>query len=140
MAQLARMQALLGGEGPLRSEADVDRLARRGVSTKAVNDFLAAAGLEFPVIDSLVARRRTFRRREQAAEPLDRDESDRMLRLVRLVAEAQETFGDDEKARAWLHRPNRVLQGERPIDLLATDAGARQVEVLLGRIAHGIAA
>jgi uncharacterized protein (DUF2384 family) len=32
------------------------------------------------------------------------------------------------------------LAGERPLDLLDTDEGAREVETLLGRISHGIAA
>jgi uncharacterized protein (DUF2384 family) len=33
-----------------------------------------------------------------------------------------------------------VLGGQAPLDLLDTDAGARAVETLLGRIAYGIAA
>jgi uncharacterized protein (DUF2384 family) len=33
-----------------------------------------------------------------------------------------------------------ALAGESPLDLLDTDEGAREVETLLGRIAHGIAA
>ena len=49
-------------------------------------------------------------------------------------------FGDKQKAGAWLRRPSSALAGERPIALLDTDEGSRQVETLLGRINHGIAA
>ena len=60
--------------------------------------------------------------------------------LVRVVAAAEETFGSREKAGTWLRRPTIALAGESPLDLLDTDEGAREVETLLGRVAHGIAA
>ena len=51
---------------------------------------------------------------------------------------AEEVLGTREKAAAWLHDPNRALGGPRPLDQLDTDLGARQVEQILGRIAHGV--
>lgn len=47
-------------------------------------------------------------------------------------------IGDEEKAVEWLQTPNRALGGERPLDQLDTDVGAREVEDLLGRIAYGV--
>ena len=143
MTAVSRMQALLGGErvtGPLRSELDVVRLVRRGVPTAAVDHFLSASRLTFGAIEASVLARRTFKRRQDAHQPLDPSESDRLLRLVRLVATADETFGDRRKARAWLARENRALGGQTPLSLADTDLGARGVEILLGRIGHGLAA
>ena len=37
-----------------------------------------------------------------------------------------------------LRTPNRALGGERPLDQLDTDIGARAVEDILGRIAYGV--
>ena len=37
-------------------------------------------------------------------------------------------------------RPNQLLGGEAPLDRLDTDAGTKQIETLLERIAQGIAA
>jgi uncharacterized protein (DUF2384 family) len=37
-------------------------------------------------------------------------------------------------------RPSAVLADHAPLHLLDTDIGPRQVETLLGRIEHGIAA
>ena len=61
------------------------------------------------------------------------------LLAERQKAQAVSVFGAEDKATTWLQRPNRALNGERPIQLLDTDLGARQVEDVLGRIEHGIA-
>jgi len=143
MTALARIQALLGGEsvtGPLRTDLDIVRLVRRGVPTEAVDHFLNASHLSFNSIERHVLARRTFKRRQDSAQPLDPAESDRLVRLVRLVAAAEETFGDPQKALTWLGRENRALDGQPPLSLADTDLGARSVETLLGRIGHGIAA
>lgn len=75
------------------------------------------------------------RKRERVFRP---DESDRLLRLGRIAAMAEEVLGTCEKAVAWLQDSNRALGGPRPLDQLDTDLGARQVEQILGRIAHGV--
>ena len=59
--------------------------------------------------------------------------------MIDVVAAAEEAFGDTAKAHAWLNRANRALDGETPLGVAETDQGARAVEALLGRIAHGIA-
>jgi putative toxin-antitoxin system antitoxin component (TIGR02293 family) len=66
------------------------------------------------------------------------EESDRAVRLARTVAFAEEMIGDPDKAASWLRAPNRALSGSRPIELLDTDAGAKKVRNVLGRIAYGI--
>ncbi len=85
MSAIGRIQALLGGEdvtGPLRDERDIVRLIRRGVPTRAVDHFLDWTQLSFNTLDPQVLNRRTFKRRQQSAQPLDQAESDRLLRLV----------------------------------------------------------
>ena len=79
-----------------------------------------------------MTRRLSQRSRLTAAE------SARTVRLARVYANAVEMIGDDKKAAQWLRTPNRALGGERPVDQLDTDAGARQVEDILGRIAYGV--
>jgi putative toxin-antitoxin system antitoxin component (TIGR02293 family) len=68
------------------------------------------------------------------------DQSDRLSRLLRIIEETEATFGDRAKAHTWLRRPSTLLDGEAPLDRLDTDIGTRQVEAILGRIAHGLAA
>jgi len=57
---------------------------------------------------------------------------------VRIAAQAAEVLGSEEKASRWLHSPNRALGGSRPLDVVDTDLGAREVEAVLGRIEHGV--
>jgi len=61
-----------------------------------------------------------------------------MTSAAEIVLLANETFGDAAKGSHWLRTPNRVLGGQAPFDLLDTDAGVKQVETLLGRIAYGV--
>ena len=81
---------------------------------------------------------RTIARRKQE-QKFHADESDRVLRFARASTLAAATLGSDEKAAQWLRRPNRALGNKPPLDLLDSDIGTRQVEEVLGRIAHGIA-
>lgn len=79
---------------------------------------------------------RTFQRRQAKHEPLTQSESDRVLRIARVAREAERVFGNGEKASRWLSGVSRAL-GAKPLELLATDAGARDVEYELIRIDHG---
>src|SRR6266540_3884727 len=69
---------------------------------------------------------------------LHADESDRLLRLGRVAALAEEILGSHEKATRWLHEANVALGNEIPLRHLDSDLGARQVEDVLARIAHGV--
>lgn len=80
---------------------------------------------------------RTLARRKRVRR-FAADESDRLFRIGRIAAQAAGTLGSRKKASAWLLAANRALGGPAPLDLLDTDLGARQVEDLLLRIAHGV--
>jgi putative toxin-antitoxin system antitoxin component (TIGR02293 family) len=76
---------------------------------------------------------RTFQRRQAEAKPLSETETDRVLRIARVASQAERVFGSAEKAQRWLAKSNRVL-GAKPLEMLATDAGAHGVEAELNRI------
>lgn len=59
---------------------------------------------------------------------------------ARVLNTAKEVFGCPEKTERWLHRPSLALSGKTPLELLDTEDGLSAVEMLLGHIAHGIAA
>ena len=80
----------------------------------------------------------TLARRKRDHQPLTAIESDRLYRVARITALAFEVFGDEDKARIWMKRPNDVLDGEVPLALLETEIGASQVEDELLRIQYGI--
>lgn len=79
---------------------------------------------------------RTFHRRQEQDQPLTATETDRVLRIARVASHAERIFGTGDKARRWLSKENRML-GAKPLDLLASDAGAHEVEAELNRIDLG---
>jgi putative toxin-antitoxin system antitoxin component (TIGR02293 family) len=58
-------------------------------------------------------------------------------RLARVTDAALRIFGDRDFAHQWLNTANPALQGQVPIEMAETDAGARQVDAVLSRIAYG---
>jgi len=78
------------------------------------------------------------RRATTAARRFERDESDRLARIARLYAFAEDVLGSREAAETWMGTPNRALDGARPLDQLVTEIAAREVEDLLGRIRYGV--
>jgi putative toxin-antitoxin system antitoxin component (TIGR02293 family) len=129
--------AALGEDAP--TGLDIMRLVRRGLPVTTIEFVLETGRLTLAELDRIVLPRKTLMNRRRLGH-LTPEQSDRLVRVARLIAVAEETFGSQEKANIWLRRPTTALGGEAPLDLLDTDEGARQVETLLGRIAHGIAA
>jgi len=81
--------------------------------------------------------RRTVSRRKKEGR-FKPDESERVLRLIRLYQRAVQVLGGREEARKWMQESNYALGGETPLDFADTEPGARRVERLLGQIDHGI--
>ena len=81
---------------------------------------------------------RTLHRRQSQRERLKRDESERLLRLMRIEARARQIFGRAERVREWMFSDNVALGGRSPFAFAATEPGAREVEKVLGRIEHGV--
>jgi putative toxin-antitoxin system antitoxin component (TIGR02293 family) len=129
--------AVVGGD--LGTGLEAVRLIRRGLPIGAVQFILDSGRLTVTELDRIVLPRKTLTNRRKLGT-LTPEQSDRLVRVARVLAETEATFGNKEKAAAWLRRPTAPLAGERPLDLLDTDEGAREVSLLLGRIGHGIAA
>lgn len=135
---LKRVQKILG-VSRLRSDQDLVKLVEGGLETNAVDE-LRRAGLTDEEIYSLIIPRRTLTHRRARGEALNREESDRAVRLARLAALAEQVFGDPDRAWHWLRAGKLQFEGRTPLQLMTTEAGARLVEELLRRIDDGMAA
>ncbi len=134
---------ILGGRRVLgkaiRSPDDLAHLVRKGLPAGSVTALAEKLHMGNTVLSKkLGIPRRTLTRRLSQGSLLTPAESDRTVRMARVYANAMEMIGDEEKAIEWLSTPNRALGGERPLDHLDTDMGARMVEDILGRIAYGV--
>jgi len=118
---------------------DTVRRVRSGLPISAVQMLIDTGKLTLGELDEVVLPRKTLANRRKLGT-LTPEQSDRLVRVARMLAITEDTFGSDEKAAAWLRRPTSALAGERPLSLLDTDEGTREVEMLLGRIGHGLAA
>jgi putative toxin-antitoxin system antitoxin component (TIGR02293 family) len=124
-AGLASAKALVRGIDQGLPYASLESLAGRFGFTRGE----IASALRIPM--RTIARRKRERR-------LSRDESDRVVRLARVAANAERILGDPKKAGGWLRDPNIALGGDAPIELLWNDLGAAEVETILGRIEFGV--
>jgi putative toxin-antitoxin system antitoxin component (TIGR02293 family) len=135
----------LGGRKVLRadlkSDADLIAAVRRGLPSESLDavfdGFAKMMGLQASLYQA-VGSARTLQRKRAAHSALSADESDRLARLARIIVRAEQALDDADKALDWIASPNRALGGERPLDLLDSDAGSLAVERILGRIEHGV--
>ena len=141
MSEATRIADVLGGRKVLgrdiKNMNDLMDITRHGLSVKVIYALQERTGVPRGMfVDSITLSARTFSRR-MAERILKPDESDRAVRIARVVARAEDALGSLEKARLWLSRPNRAINMVAPITLLDTDTGAQRVTDILGRIEHG---
>jgi putative toxin-antitoxin system antitoxin component (TIGR02293 family) len=138
---LGRICDLLG-IGTVRNDVEFLRMVENGLPTSSVDALASKVRDALPVteITEAVIPRRTVGRRRRDNQPLTRDESDKLVRVARIVALSEDVFANREKAVSWLRGPKPGLGGETPLAALATDTGARMVETMLHQIDHGITA
>lgn len=81
---------------------------------------------------------RTLTQRKKEKK-LSASESDRLVTVTRLLTQAIELFeGNKTSALRWFVQPNRALGNFSPLEMAATETGAREVENLIGRLEHGV--
>lgn len=140
---IAEIVAVLGGSRtfrrPVRNAEELVEQVRSGLPASAVTWMAETLDLKRDrVAERLNIPPRTLSRRLATKSRLTHDESDRALRMARVVALAKDILGTEEKASHWLSSPNRALGGHRPFDQLDTELGVRSVEEVLHRIAYGM--
>ena len=108
-----------------------------GIAAKRVQELIDRGVLGAKQVYRVIPER-TFKRRLANREALKAPEGDAIGRFLRVTEAANKAFGKENFARKWLNLSNPALNGRIPIELAETDAGAREVEDVLGRFAHGV--
>lgn len=122
-------------ESPVRMAAVVGD----GLPYEALERLRDATGLSWRQMARLLhTSTRTLERRRQTGI-LEADESDRAATTSRVFAAALALFEyDSEAAGRWLSAPRGALGDATPWEMARTEAGAREVEALIGRLEHGV--
>jgi putative toxin-antitoxin system antitoxin component (TIGR02293 family) len=123
------------GFPPPATGADILHVVEARLSPSVISR-LIAAGLQRAEIDTAIIPLRTLQHRRSRREKLTIEESDRVLRMIRVLSLAETVYGSRERALAWLRTPK--IEGRTPLSLLNTDAGSRMVEELLIQIDDGM--
>ena len=143
MVTPATLISAVGGEAVVHEKVssglDIVRLVRRGLPVSVIDELMKTFGLGLDEVDRIVIPSKTLSHRRKL-RILTSQQSERVLRVARILSFAADTFGSKSKAMTWLRRPTRPLDDEAPLFLLDTEEGAQLVERLLGQIGHGIAA
>lgn len=137
---VGRLREWLGTEPA--SEYELAQIVRQGLPLETQRLFLAH-GLTKDEFHRIVIPQRTFRHRRERLnkgleEVLTPDESDKAVRAARVLSLAERVFGDREKALSWMRKPKKRFQGESPMQMLETEAGARLVEQMLVQVDEGM--
>lgn len=125
----------LGVAAP-RTEQELLKIIERQLPTSSINRLLAL-GITRAEVDAFVIPLRTLQHRRSRREKLTIEESDRVLRMMRALSQAESVYGSRERGLTWLRRPHPRLDQRTPMELLKTDAGSRIAEELLIQIDEG---
>ena len=141
MAAAALSYLGLAGRAGATDPLKVDSAIRHGFPASALLGLKKATGFTFDEIATLLdVSAKTMERAISQGARLSHGVSDRLYRVASVLALAEQVLEDREQARAWLHEAQHGLGGRTPVDLLATEAGSREVESRLGRIEYGFLA
>jgi putative toxin-antitoxin system antitoxin component (TIGR02293 family) len=134
--------SLMGGKlgaSRIRSDEDLAVLVEQRLPATAIRS-LVRGGMSDAEVYQLVVPRRTLAHRIAKRQPLSRDESDRAVRVARIATMAERAFRDAGKAWRWLRKPKRRFEGKAPMEMLATETGARLVEEMILQFEYGMTA
>jgi putative toxin-antitoxin system antitoxin component (TIGR02293 family) len=119
----------------VRSGADLATLAAGRLPVETL-DRLLRAGLVWDELAFIVPRR-TLSHRKDKGEALTVEESDKAIRLARILAQANSIFGEPKRALHWLRTKQQRLAEGSPLELAGTEQGAHLVEEQLLQIDEG---
>ena len=111
-----------------------------GLPVKMLRALMKRGDISIGDLSRVIAPRRTLERRLKDGERLNREESDRLARFLPILELCEHIFGGTDPAMRWLRKPMRAFDGVAPLDLLATGAGAEEVNLLLQQSMHGMVA
>ncbi len=124
---------------PILDTATLLQAVRKGIPYTALERLRRNLRLSLEQIARLMQippRTLARRRQERRLRP---DESDNLLRATRVLGQALQLFGGEwSDARAWLETPQPTLGGATPLELAETELGAREVEMTIHAIRHGV--
>ena len=137
--QYVAEQAPNGGLFTVLHGRGVLEMVRSGLPVSMFDDLAGAVGGSQKELAAVIGIPATTLARRKRSGMLTPSESDRLVRIARLEAMAAAMMrGNAGAAGRWLRTPHDLLDRETPLERASTETGARDVELLIGRLRHGV--
>jgi putative toxin-antitoxin system antitoxin component (TIGR02293 family) len=123
----------------LKDHVKMAALALQGLDPDVALDLSKRLGISQERFSELAQiPKTTLHRRIKDRQPLDQNESERVIRLFGIYQKAVDVFEDEDRAARWFSSRPKALGGKTPLEFMETEPGARYVDKLLGRIEQGV--
>lgn len=138
-----KIMAGLGGDRfikrQVRHEFDLIELVKEGVPMESVAFLQSNFGFTNKEMSHILSiSESTYQRRIRAKSTLTQDETEKAISLSEVYEKGMEVFDDKEDLEYWLNSTIPALQDQKPIDLLGSMIGRKQVMNVLNALLHGI--
>ncbi len=111
----------------------------RGLPSTTLGEISRTLGLSREtIIAALKLSRRKISACERSGDRFGPEESERLLRVIRVRHLVREVFVSDTAVVEWMCSPQDYLDGQTPLEALDTGLGAARVENLARSMIHGV--
>jgi len=118
---------------------DIVTEIRHGLPVNVIDKLTKELAISQQLLLQVIALPTATLTRRRAQKRLTPQESDRVYRVATAYRAALQLFEEDaEAARRWFIEPAKALGGTPPLQHLDTEAGADEVQDLIGRLEHGV--
>jgi len=133
----------LGGDRfikrPIRHDYDLMELVKEGLPMESVAFLQNNLGFTNKEMSHILAiSESTYQRRIRAKSRLTQDETEKAISLSEIYEKGIDVFENKEDFSYWLASRLPTLLNQRPVDMLGSMIGRKQVMNVLNAILHGI--
>ncbi len=133
----------LGGDRfikrPIRHDYDLMELVKEGLPMESVAFLQNNLGFTNKEMSHILAiSESTYQRRIRAKSRLTQDETEKAISLSEIYEKGIDVFENKEDFSYWLASRLPPLLNQRPVDMLGSMIGRKQVMNVLNAILHGI--
>ena len=116
---------------------DLIDIARKGIQTKYIEQIQKFTSLSDNELSSIlpISQRQLFR--YPPDHNLNKEITSHLIQIIELFQKGYHLFGI-EKFKIWIRTSNKILNKNKPIDIMDTSIGIQMIEDVIGRIEHGV--
>ena len=130
---------LIGIHGSQNDLLAIARRIEKGLPSSSIDRVKDALNLNDKQMSAILdASQRTLTRLRAGRKHVPVSVGDRLFRIANIFVLAADALESEDEAKHWLRSRQVGLNNRTPLELLNTEAGAREIERLLGRIEYGV--